>query len=180
LRHDLVARLLQDPRVQASINVIDARGNAILHYACPQADEPEGPAIIQLYLQAGADLTLKTAGGVTALYVLEQLHPTHPTTLALLEHSLDAEKASFLVKARRLVMAATRTTPPSSLQGRVAAGLPLPAVTLAPVMDDEKNEFRTMLAWLVGVEGGGMPRDVFRVVVELLMPFWDPLRRKVS
>jgi len=25
-----------------------------------------------------------------------------------------------------------------------------------------------------------MPRDVFRVVVELLMPFWDPLRRKAQ
>jgi len=23
-----------------------------------------------------------------------------------------------------------------------------------------------------------MPRDVFRVVLDLLMPFWDPLRRK--
>jgi len=59
--------------------------------------------------------------------------------------------------------------------------LALPVVALAAVMDGPNNdELRTMLAWLVGVEGGGMPRDVFRVVVELLMPFWDPLRRKAQ
>jgi hypothetical protein len=94
---------------------------------------------------------------------------------------LDAEKASFLVKARRLVMAATRPTPPSFLQGRVARGLPLPVVVLSPVMDGPNDdELRTMLAWLVGMEGGGgMSRDVFRVVLELLMPWWHPLRRKV-
>lgn len=37
-----------------------------------------------------------------------------------------------------------------------------------------------MLAWLVAMEGGGMPRDVFRVVLELVMPWWDPLRRKAQ
>jgi len=114
------------------------------------------------------------------------LHPTHPTTVAILEQSLDAEKASFLVKARRLVIAATRTTPPSFLEDRVACGLPLPRVTLAPVMDGPNNvedeeerarrELRTMLARLVGMEGGHTRPEVFRVVLELLMPWWDPLR----
>jgi len=113
---------------------------------------------------------------------------------------LDAEKASFLVKARRLVMAATRTTPPSYLQGRVARGLPLPRVALAPATDDKdeeegkeeevegkgedeekaKRKLRSRLAWLVGMEGGHMLPEVFRVVMELLMPMWDPLRGKVS
>jgi len=41
-----------------------------------------------------------------------------------------------------------------------------------------------MLAFLVGMEGGpkggGMPRDVFRVVLDMLMPTWDPLRRGVA
>lgn len=56
--------------------------------------------------------------------------------------------------------------------------MPFPDVALAPVTDDQNNdELHTMLAWLVGAEGGGMPRDVFRVVLDLLMPFWDPLRR---
>lgn len=92
------------------------------------------PAIIQLLLlQAEAGLTLMSAGVMTPLDVLKHFHPTHPTTHALVEQSLDAEKAFFLVKARRLVLAATRSTPPSFLQGRVACGLPLPRVALAPV-----------------------------------------------
>ena len=75
---------------------------------------------------------------------------------------------------------------PSCLQGRVACGLSLPRVALAPVVggenDDEDEEarrkLRTALAFFVGMEGGGMPRDVFRVVLDLLMPPWDPLRWK--
>ena len=39
-----------------------------------------------------------------------------------------------------------------------------------------------MLAFLLGIDGGpentGMPRDVFRVVLDLVMPSWDPLRRE--
>ena len=30
-----------------------------------------------------------------------------------------------------------------------------------------------------GPKGEGMPRDVFRVVLDLVMPFWDPLRRGI-
>ena len=41
-----------------------------------------------------------------------------------------------------------------------------------------------MLAFLLGMKGGpageGIPRDVFRIVLDLLMPSWDPLRRKDS
>jgi hypothetical protein len=32
----------------------------------------------------------------------------------------------------------------------------------------------------VGPEGKGMPRDVFRTVLDLLMSAWDPLRRGVA
>ena len=134
----------------------------------------------------GANLTIQNAQGDTPLALLRKDHPTHPTTLALVEQSLDAEKASFLVKARRLVVATTRTPAPSFLQGRVASGLPLPVVTLAVETDGQNNnddnaedrKLRTMLTLLVGMEGRDMPRDVFRVVLDLLMPFWDPLRRK--
>ena len=87
-------------------------------------------------------------------------------------------------------MAATRSTPPSSLQDRVAHGLPLPAVALAPVTEGQneegedeeeaRRELCKMLARLVGMEGGNVPPEVFRVVKELVMPFWDPLRRKAS
>jgi hypothetical protein len=144
-------------------------------------DERESPAIIQLLLQSGADPTLSNADGETPLDLLQLINPTHSTTLALLKQSLDAEKASFLVKVRRLTMAATRTTAPSFLQGRVACGLPLPHVALASMATDGENgnvegeearrELRTTLTFLVGMEGGAMPRDVLRVVLDLLMPF---------
>jgi len=75
------------------------------------------------------------------------------------------------------------------MQGRVARGEPLPQVAVVPVTGGDKRakkrrQFRTMLAFLVGMrvgpEGKGMPRDVFRVVLDLLMPTWDPLRRGVA
>jgi len=70
-------------------------------------------------------------------------------------------------------------------------------VVLTPVMDDhideeeeeeekgeEYNKLRMLVAFLLGMEGGpeggGMPQDVFRVVLDLLMPSWDPLRRGVA
>jgi hypothetical protein len=64
-------------------------------------------------------------------------------------------------------------------------GLPLPHVAMAPLTDDQDKEedrkLRTMLSFLLEMDGGpegeGMPRDVFRVVLNLLMPSWDPLRR---
>jgi len=97
-----------------------------------------------------------------------------------------AEKASLLVKARRLAVAAHRNTvAPSCLQVRVARGQPLPWVALVPLMngqtegeEEEDRKLRTTLAFLCGVRREGMPRDVFRVVMDLLMPSWDPLRRK--
>ncbi len=99
-------------------------------------------------------MTLRYEVAVTPLDVLQLRHPSDPTTLVLLEQSLDAEKTSFLVETRRLVMATTRTTPPSFLQDQMAHGLPLPRVALASVTDDQNNredeaatrKFRTMLA----------------------------------
>lgn len=46
--------------------------------------------------------------------------------------------------------------------------------------EEEGRNLRTLLAFLAGMEGGGMPRDVFRLVMDLLMPKWDPLRRGVA
>lgn len=40
--------------------------------------------------------------------------------------------------------------------------------------EEEDRELRTTLAFLFGMEGG--PKDVFRVVMDMLMPSWDPLR----
>ena len=58
----------------------------------------------------------------------------------------------------------------------------MPRVTLTPVAGKEGGStFRSMVAFLLGMEGGpentGMPRDMYRVVLDLLNPTWDPLRR---
>ena len=40
------------------------------------------------------------------------------------------------------------------------------------------HSFNAFLFGLGGPKGEGMPRDVFRVLMDLLMPLWDPLQRK--
>jgi len=74
----------------------------------------------------------------------------------------------------------------STPQGRVARSQLLPRMGIAGQNDDEGGEgrkLRTTLAFLVGIRGGpwgeGMPRDVFRLELDLLMPSWDPLRRGI-
>lgn len=63
------------------------------------------------------------------------------------------------------------------------------ALVTAGQNDDENDEeedakLRTLLAFLSGVGGGSdgesMPREMFRLVLEFLMPSWDPLRRGVA
>ena len=91
-------------------------------------------------------------------------------------------------KARRLVVISRNAIAPSYLQARMAQALPLPRVTFVPVMgghggeNEESQKLRTMLAFVLAIGGGpeghGMPRDVFRVVLDMLMPRWDPLRYK--
>jgi hypothetical protein len=43
---------------------------------------------------------------------------------------------------------------------------------------NERRNFLSMLEFLFGIGGGpegeGMPRDVFWMVLDLLMPLWDP------
>jgi len=67
-------------------------------------------------------------------------------------------------------------------------GEPLPRLALAPLTggqdEAEDRNFHTTLTFLLGMDGGsegeGMPRDVFRVVLDMLMPRWDPLRRGIG
>jgi hypothetical protein len=71
------------------------------------------------------------------LDVVRQYDPSNYALIALLEQypvaQKDAKKASFLIKARRLALAATsNTVAPSCLQARVARGQPLPHVALMP------------------------------------------------
>lgn len=147
-------------------------------------ETPDERVVAQL-LKAGADPTLENDDGERPLHCFEEKFPTHPATIALLEQSLDADKAWFFVKARHLVMDAFSTMVPSFLQDRVAEGLPLPHVALAATdgqnndnEEEARRKLRTTLALMCGVGREAMPRDVFRVVLDLLMPVWDRMRRK--
>jgi hypothetical protein len=83
---------------------------------------------------------------------------------------------------RRLVATSRDAVAPSYLRSRVLHDVPLPRVSLSPAgADGIEEKDRSMLAFLLGMAGPentGMPRDVFRVVVDFLMPTWDPLRRE--
>ena len=146
-------------------------------------------------LQAGANPIITNNIGMNALAWVRNERPDDHTAIALLEQypnaQKDAEKAWLLVKAHRLAVATTsNTVAPSCLQARVAGGQCLPHAALAPLTDgqnegeeekgerEEHRKLRTTLAFMCGLGRESMPRDVFRVVMDLLMPSWDPLRRK--
>lgn len=186
-RVNIMAHLLKDPHVRATINVQRCDGNTALHFACFREDEGSTTSIVQLLLQAGANPLLINKQGVTPLAVLQEHHPAYTTTIALLEQTHAAAEVTFLlVKARRLIVASASFTTPPYLQGRVVRGESLPRVMLAPRMGksrtNKRRKFRSMLCFLFGMTGGpkgqGMPQDAFRdVLMDLLMPVWDPLRK---
>jgi len=164
-RVENVARLLQDPRARATVNIQGSRGYTALHHACEIGDETLVFSIVRLLLQAGANPFVQDAFDESPWCTLGQDYPTYHTVFALFERlRKNAEKASLLVKARRLAVAAnSNTVAQSYLEGRVA----LPRVSLAPVEEEEEEEVRkihTLVAFTLGTEGGpenaGMPRDV--------------------
>ena len=179
-----MARLLQDQRVRATINVQERYGYTALHWTSLNCWPKSTIPIFRLLLQSGANPTITTnTQEDTALDLLREFDPTQNDAIALLEEypsaKKDADKASLLVKGRRLVTISRNAVAPSYLRSRVLHDVPLPRVELMPAGSDGIEETdRSMLASLLGMGGAGMPRDVFRVVLDLLMPTWDPLRRE--
>lgn len=137
---ECLARLLEDERVRADINSQDLNGNTALHFACTKPARAEGNQVIptvRLLLQAGANVLLINKRGQTPAACLGEAHPSyHAATIALLDQCPDAKKdpnkASVLIKGRRLAVAAADSTA-SYLQGRLARGQLLPRVALLPV-----------------------------------------------
>jgi hypothetical protein len=147
----------------------------------------------RLLIQAGADPTLAMKDGLTCLPWIRRHRPSDHAAIAFLEEILaEGEKTALLAKARRLAIAAAdshNAVTPTYRQKRMALGQPLPQVALVSLtvgQDDEEGEgegeesrkLRSALAFMCGLGRQGMPRDVFGVVMALLMPSWDPLRRK--
>ena len=182
-----VARLLRDPRVRRNINVRNQYGYTALHLACQSKEEEGKLATVTLLLRAGAIPHEFNFDVMLPLIYLEYHQPTHRATIALLrgypDAEEDAEKASFLVKTRTFVVAAAASSTAltsSCLKQRVARGQSLPHVELAAVTGANKNtkekrrQFSNIMAFLVGMgmgpKGAGMQRDVFRVVLDYVMP----------
>lgn len=174
-RVDFVERLLQDPRVRAAVNMQDRRGHTAL-FEVAALKNTETVRLVHLLLQAGCDPAVTNNRGQTAMFFLPSSDSTLDAAVFMLTQAPEAEKSSFLVKARRLAVAST--SPPSCLQARVAQGQPLPR--LIPVGGSRKLRlFYEFILGVGGPGGEGMPRDVFSgVFVDLLAPSWDPLRRK--
>ena len=191
-RVKVVARLLRDPRVRATINIQSGDGRTALHCACRSTciSEERRAALVILLLQCGADYTRSDADGRTPLALLQQSHYPHHVAIAVLEQAPDAEKASLLIKARRHVVAAdSNAALPTSPQGRVVRGQPLLRVALVAVAggnngEEETSKLRSVVSFLLGIggapEGKTMPGRAFRVVINLLMPSRDPLCRPAA
>jgi hypothetical protein len=120
--------------------VQDNYGKTAFHDVCQEVEDVDIAARkAHLLLQAGANPTIINKYQKAPVAYLECYYrnPNYHALIVLLEQypdaQKDAEKASLLVTARRLVMAAARATPPSYLQGRVVCGLPLPRAALAPL-----------------------------------------------
>lgn len=205
-RVECVRRLLEDPRVVAGLEEESTNRYTALHLACTCR---EYALTIPLLLQAGADPTAIIAGNIDShLRVYMSDVEVYPEAIELVRALADinCKRTSLLVHALRVVMISARALAastalglregncegdkrrhdaanmPSYLNGRIAQGQPLPRLELTPEGPDAAEDelrFRGAMAFVLGLEGGGMPRDVFRgVFMDLLMPSWHPLRKQ--
>lgn len=101
-----MARLLQDPRVRATIDVPNQSGGTALFYA--SLHHFAFPSLVQLLLQAGANPLVADGEGAKPLAIVQQRYPSRHTIIALLQQAIaEAEKTALLIKARRVVTLAT-------------------------------------------------------------------------
>lgn len=182
-----VARLLQDPRARSVVNAaLSTSRSTALHYACSK-DATDRARMIQLLLQAGADPTITSYQGLTALQLLQCNDPTNLPALDLLSPQTYAAhlRSDFLVHARRLVVAATNGGRATWAQARLGQDNALPLVVPLNVYlqgeeGNRRRKLRKTLSFVVGLDGPGgktLPGGVFVHMMTMLMPTWDPLRK---
>jgi len=172
-RSECVARLLEDPRVRASIDTVvrgeDFEGFSALHLACwhNNVTPTAKLAILRHLLEAGADPTL----------------PNEPLEVALIEEAMDGQRAASLIKARRVVVGAGRSEAQQFIKrARLGRGEGLPSIELDT--EDEGENFGSLMAFLMGLQskGGtsGMPQGVFVVMMSMIIPPWHALREGIK
>ena len=83
---DNITRLLQDPRVRATIDLQTKGGSTALHYGCyPRKDEALASSIVNLLLQTGANPALTNDRRQMPLDFFRKFCPSHRVTNVLLE-----------------------------------------------------------------------------------------------
>jgi hypothetical protein len=115
LRANLVARLLQDNRVLATIDVQmtdtgkggrSAIGRSALHLACCSYGRGDGHdskgRITELLLLNHANPLLRDSQGQTALDLLRQTGKNNPVSIARVERAMESQRIYSLAKARHV------------------------------------------------------------------------------
>lgn len=185
-RPECVARLLDDPRVRASIDAVvegdDFHGFSALHLACcfNNITPTAKLAILRHLLVAGADPTLPNAYGHNSLQILQEHPPVEPLDLALVKEAIDAERAACLIKTRQVAGGRSEAwtwVEGSGPEGERGEGMP----SLQLDMEDEEGHLMAFLMGLQSEEGrSGMPHGVFVVVMSMLIPPWHALREGIK
>ncbi len=174
---ECIACLVEDERVVDCINAAATsgnwRGSTALHIASRfyvrANDYIRQTTTVRLLLEAGADPRMqnlqKNLQGHTPVQLLRGYGQVNQDAVRILEEILlDEQRAAALLHLRRLAV---------KKQG----------VELREQEEEEEGgegavnaEEGQMLAFVVGLDGR-CPRDVFTVVMDLLLPLWAPLRK---
>lgn len=164
---DCIECLLEDRRVVDSINTVvtslPLKGDTALHFACRDVSSNQ-LSILRLLLAAGADSQIRDAQGRTPLQLLREKQPNNTKAIAVFEKELvDVQRAACLVRIRRLVVARRGVTLRNEDEAQVAGGA--------------TGDVARMLAYVASVSEGedGCRKDVFTLVMEIILPTWSPL-----
>lgn len=168
-------------RVVDLIDAANTEGRTALHAACDPVIHcrPDSRNVtnylstLRLLLAAGANPCLEDRKGHTPLQLLEQNadfpQVAKEEAVALLEEAMgDPPLAACLVWLRRVVMQKGGVTLREETRMRTRRS------AVAEVSEEE----RRALAFVVGVGwGGGCPKDVFLLLMDMLLTDWGPLRK---
>ncbi len=172
---NIVAFLLQQPAVKATINAVTHHSSTALSFASYEGHI----SIVQRLLDAGADPTIP-AGRHSPLN--QAISEGHHNVAALLRTAVaEPQRPRYMLKARALLDAALAVpedrndsadegepqalhqqqaiaAAPAYLKGRVAEGRELPAVVVVDDSNDDEEEMEELVAcvkYALGLEGGG-------------------------
>lgn len=186
-RPECVARLLEDPRVRASVDTV-ARGDdfnsfSALHLACyfNNVTPTAKLALLRHLLVAGADPTLPNRHGQNSLQILREDPPVEPLELTLVEEAMDGQLAASLIKARQVVVGAGLSEAWQCIKrARLERGEEWLSIEL-DTEDKEWENFGGLMAFLMGVQSkegrSGMPQGVFVAVMSMIIPPWHALQK---